>query len=45
VDEPKREEPQAEAEDAGDLEREPDGVEDVKGGPGGGHLGPAGPGG
>jgi hypothetical protein len=45
MDDPERDEPEAEAEDAGDLELEPDEVEDVKGGLGGVHVGPPGPGG
>jgi hypothetical protein len=51
MDEPKRDEPEAEADDAGDLGLDPDQTESVKGGTsggssvGGGHLGPPAPGG
>ena len=45
MDEPKRDESEAVAEEVEDLDLQPDQAEDVKGGGGGIHVGPSGPGG
>jgi hypothetical protein len=45
MEDPERDEPEAEADDAGDLELEQDQTENVKGGGSGPHVGPSGPGG